>query len=80
MCFVWGRSPEVSYEFCTRHFIFVKTTKLALKRKREVIPKNMHVAGLFTGSNGLVYLWGPLYYVGKRVDFGRSTLFRRRYV
>jgi hypothetical protein len=43
-----------SFKFCARYFIFVKTTKLAMKRTLEVMPNNMHVPGLFTGSNWLV--------------------------
>ena len=29
-----------------------------MERKLDVMPANMHVPGLFSGSNGPVYLWG----------------------
>jgi hypothetical protein len=41
-----------------------------MKRKLEVMPNNMHVPGLFTSSNGLVYLCGRVYSIGKRVGLG----------
>ena len=46
-----------------------------MERKLEVMPANMHIPGLSTGSNGLVYLWGPLYSIGKRIDLGVQPFF-----
>jgi len=46
-----------------------------MERKLEVMPVNMHIPGLFTGSNGLVFYWGPLYLIGKRVYLGVQPSF-----
>jgi hypothetical protein len=46
-----------------------------MERKLEVMPANMHIPVLFTGSNGLVYLLGPLYPIRKRVDLGVQRFF-----
>ena len=52
-----------------------KYTNLEMERKLEVMPASMHVPGLFTGSNGLVFLWGPVYSIGKGVDLDVQPFF-----
>jgi hypothetical protein len=75
MCFVRDRCQGRRLNFALDVFSFVKTTNLQMERKLEVMPVNMHIPGLFTGSNGLVFLWRPLYRIGKRVDQGVPSFF-----
>jgi hypothetical protein len=56
-------------------FYLCKATNLAMERKLEVMPANVHIPGLVTGSDELVYLWRPLYPIGKRVDLGVQSFF-----